>query len=84
MITTKLTTVAIRALEKSVEEQGQGTIHFTRFVNLEEEELVKFKKSKPKGTTQEDLENILAEATIDLSEFTEPGCTEIYQRCPLV
>lgn len=61
-------------LDEKVYDEGGSWIYFSKFPNLNEDELAKTKKSKPKGLNLNDLNPIMFKAWVDLTEFQNPGC----------
>ena len=64
-------------LEERVIESKGNWLYFTRYINVDEEEMTKIKKSGIKGLERKDLEPVHARAWVDLNTFNIPGEDEI-------
>lgn len=70
-------------LEERVNDDRGDWVYFVKTVTLTEEEIVKIRKSKPKGLKLDDLNPVVMRSWVDYTEFLTPGTTEITQRCKL-
>lgn len=70
-------------LEERVQDEHGEYIYFSKLPTLNEDELAKLRKAKPKNLNLNDLNGVIARAWVDLSAFRTPGTTEFIQRCYL-
>ncbi|EGR33947.1 tetratricopeptide repeat protein [Ichthyophthirius multifiliis] len=70
-------------LEECIYEKQGEYIYFQKNVLASDDEIVKMKKTKPKGLNLADLNNLTFRAWVNLKEFENPGTIEITQRCQL-
>lgn len=56
-------------LDECIYDEGGAFIYFCKFPNMNEEELAKLKKGKPKTLNLNDLNEIKFRAWVDLSSF---------------
>ena len=68
--------------ERVFDDKGDW-LYFLKTVTATEEEVVKMRKTKPKGLKLDDLNTVVMRSWVDFTEFETPGVTEIVQRCKL-
>ena len=60
-------------LEERVLNCKGSWLYFTRYLNVDEEEMTKYKKSGIKGVDRSDIEPVHGRAWVDLTSFRNPG-----------